>query len=101
MPQDALGKPPADKRLQLLDSGSASESRRPRRPPDRGARVAAPQSSALRSLWRGEQPDSYGLFAVIDTTAAALMALEAEHSVESARDAAQGLWEARARERLG
>ena len=72
----------------------------PRRLPDRVASVDAPSTAPLRALWRGEREDRYGEYAVVDTTAAALMSLENHHSVDSARTAALSLWQNRNCERL-
>jgi anthranilate phosphoribosyltransferase len=90
-------KPQADTRLQLLREGRRSVLTLPRTMAGRVAAVASPDVEPLRELWFGGEsgPASYGLQAVLATTAAALLLLEEGISADSARLRAAELWQGR------
>lgn len=88
-------KPQADTRLCLQSGGEPREETLPR---CRNGRVDSVQQLSvqpLRSLWRAETEEAYGLDATIATTTAALLLLEPEHDCVSARAQALQLWKDR------
>jgi anthranilate phosphoribosyltransferase len=93
-------KPPADTVLHWQTGSESGTVLLPRTGETRVAPVPAPNTSPLRTLWRGEVPDPYGEAATTATTAAALLLLGAEPSVSGARRLAANLWEKRDRGRL-
>ena len=93
-------KPQADTRLLLLEDSRERELKLPRTLPDRVAPVDAPRSAPLKSLWQGDETDSYGLDAVLATTAAALLLLEPEWDLQRCRDHSLALWQQRNPEHL-
>lgn len=93
-------KPQADTRLQLLSDGQLSEISLPRTLAEKVAPVSAPSVAPLRSLWRGETEDEYGLDALLGTTAAALLTLEPGTALSECQLKAQQLWQQRDRSRF-
>ena len=94
-------KPHAETRLMHWVDGKGFEQNLPRRISGRVASVEQPNTAAVASLWRGERSDEYGEFAVIDTATAALLVLQPELTIDSARQLAAEFWERRNRDRLG
>jgi anthranilate phosphoribosyltransferase len=94
-------KPQADTRLCLLHDGHQLELVLPRLLTRRIDSVASPNVEPVRSLWRGNSSDDYGLAATLATTAAALLVLIPGLGLESAQQQALQLWESRDRSRLG
>ena len=93
-------KPQADTRLHLLSQGKTQELSLTR---SLSLRVASKDNlsvAPLRTLWHGTATDDYGLDATLATTAAALLALQAELSLESATEQANKLWQERDKSRL-
>jgi anthranilate phosphoribosyltransferase len=93
-------KPQADTTLHLLVEEEDLEIIMRRCRQDRVTAVAATGIAPLRLLWRDELADSYGLAAVLQTTAAALLALRPELDLPAARESALRLWQQRDRQRL-
>ncbi len=93
-------KPSADTRLHWLRPASTSTVSVPRTLSSRAEAVARPSVLPLRSLWRGDSEDQYGLDAAVGTTAAALLLLGAADTIPDARERALRLWHARDRRRL-
>jgi anthranilate phosphoribosyltransferase len=94
-------RPQADTRLLLLREGRREEISLPRSLEERVASVAAPHTRPLVELWRGSTEDTYGLEAVTATAAAALLLLDSDPDLATARQRAVKLWKARDRARLG
>jgi len=93
-------KPQADTRLCLQSGGEPREETLQR---SRSGRVDSVQQLSvqpLRSLWRAEAEDAYGLDATIATATAALLLLEPKHTPTSARTLALQLWTDRDPQRL-
>lgn len=88
-------KPQADTHLMYLRDGEFSEVSLPRTIDERVARVGAPSADPLRTLWRGEDTDSYGLAALLATAAVALTAIDSDLTIETAHAKAQSLWDQR------
>lgn len=88
-------KPQAQTRCLLQREGEMLEFTWPRPLQGKPETVTAPGAPALRSLWRGAGPDSYGELAVVETTAAALLLLRRADHVEAARTLAKSWWENR------
>ena len=93
-------KPQADTRLHLLCAGKTQELSLTRSLSLRAASAGFPSVEPLKALWRGSATDDYGLDATLATTAAALLVLQPELSLESARDEANELWQKRDKSRL-
>jgi len=94
-------KPQADTRLYLLANGERQELRLERSQSERVSSVAGKLSILpLQELWRGNSQDDYGLDATLATAAAALLLLEPEQTIASARQQAGELWQQRDRSRL-
>lgn len=94
-------KPQADTRLYLLANGERQELRLERSQSVRVSSVAGKLSILpLQELWRGNSQDDYGLDATLATAAAALLLLEPEQTIASARQQAGALWQQRDRSRL-
>ena len=93
-------KPQADTRLHLLNNGEQRELSLPRVLHHRVSSVELPSVEPLRELWCGSSQDSYGLNATLSTTAAALVLLKPELSLESALQLAAELWQRRNLSRL-
>jgi anthranilate phosphoribosyltransferase len=93
-------KPQADTRLQLLSHGEFSEITVERTRNSKVAPVDAPSVAPLRSLWRGESEDQYGLDALLATTAVALLALEPDWDLPQCQEKSLELWTTRSKERL-
>lgn len=93
-------KPQADTRLTWLSKDHCSDSLLKRRVNERVASVDVPSVDPLRALWRGQEDDSYGLDAVLATTAVALSLLEENLELDAARAKATKLWAERDTTRL-
>jgi anthranilate phosphoribosyltransferase len=93
-------KPQADTRLHLLWLGKTQELSLTRSLPLRVASKESLSVEPLKALWHGNAIDDYGLDATVATTAAALIALQAELSLESATEQANKLWQERDKSRL-
>jgi len=94
-------RPQADTRLLFLREGRREEISLARSLEERVASVGAPHTRPLVQLWRGSTEDTYGIEAVIATAAAALLLLEGNPDLATARQRAVQLWKARDRARLG
>lgn len=99
-------KPQADTRLNMLTGTRTEEVLFARSIVDRVAPVTAPSVTALREMWRnGTLTDNasanYATQAVLGTTAAALLLLQPELDLASARHHAHTLWQARNTGALG
>ncbi|MFT4825418.1 MAG: anthranilate phosphoribosyltransferase [Halioglobus sp.] len=93
-------KPQADTHLMYLRGRKFTETLLSRTIEQRVTRVDAPSVEPLRALWRGENTDSYGLAAILATTAVALTALDSNLSLDAAGQRAQQLWEHRDQTRI-
>ena len=93
-------KPQADTRLHLLWAGKTQELSLTRSLSQRVASAGFPSVEPLKALWRGSATNDYGLDATLATTAAALLVLQPELSLELARDEANELWQKRDKSRL-
>ena len=93
-------KPQADTRLLLLEDGVEREISLPRSLPNKVAAVEKPDTTPLQALWTGVSEDTYGLDAVLATTASALLVLEPGKSMEDCLQRSGELWKDRGRERL-
>jgi len=93
-------KPAADTRLHLLSAGKTQELSLMRSLSLRAASVGFPSVEPLKTLWRGSATNDYGLDATLATTAAALLVLQPELALDSARDQATELWQKRDKSRL-
>lgn len=93
-------KPQADTRLQLLVGAATRQLLMQRTVDTRVASVDELGVAALRSLWRGDEHNPYGLEAVLATTAAALLLLKPELDIKLARDLAAAMWRDRDIRRL-
>ena len=93
-------KPHADTRVHLLYEGTSTQFPLQRSLPERAPPVDAPAVAPLRSLWRGESDDRYGLAAVLATTAAALLVLGPQRGWHAANAQAAELWRMRDASRL-
>lgn len=93
-------KPHADTRLLYLDTNQAREITLPRSIEQRVKPVETPRTAPLRALWRGEIEDSYGLGAILATTAAVLALLQPGLDMPEATAQAHSLWLARDKNRL-
>ena len=94
-------KPQADTRLYLLSNGQREEQQLKRSRSERVTSVAGELSTLpLQELWRGSSQDAYGLDATLATAAAALLLLEPQRTIASARQQAGALWQQRDRSRL-
>ena len=93
-------KPHADTRLSLLQGGQMQEMVLPRGLIQRVDSVDSPGVEPVRSMWRGSASNHYGLSATLATTAAALLVLVPQLSLEAAQQQASQLWENRNPARL-
>ena len=93
-------KPHADTRLSLLSDKQLQEIALPRYLTQRVESVVSPSVEPVRSLWRGSTSNHYGLSATLATTAAALLVLVPEISLESAQQQASKMWNSRDSTRL-
>jgi anthranilate phosphoribosyltransferase len=85
-------KPHADTRLSLLQDRQLREMAFPRCLIQRIESVDSPSVEPVRSMWRGGTSNHYGLSATLATTAAALLVLVPELSLEDAQQQASQLW---------
>jgi anthranilate phosphoribosyltransferase len=85
-------KPHADTRLSLLKDRQVTEMTLPRCVTQRVESVELPSVEPVRSLWRGDISNHYGQTATLATTAAALLVLVPELSLEEAQHQASQLW---------
>ncbi len=93
-------KPQADTRLLLQSNGQRRELLLTRSLGRKVAPVAAPSVAPLRTLWRGDDEDDYGLDAMLATTTAALLTLEPGWDLDRCRERALQLWQGRDTGRL-
>jgi len=93
-------KPHAVTRLQLLTDGAALEHEAPRCFPGRADSVEQPATSPLRTLWRGEAENHYGLEATLATAATGLLATARATNWTGARQQAEQMWRERDTTRL-
>lgn len=91
-------KPHADTKLMLLSPEGKQEIVHSRIVEGRVASVTAPDTQSLRALWCAEAEDSYGLEAVLATTAVALLTVGSQATLKTARDRAEQLWHERDQE---
>jgi anthranilate phosphoribosyltransferase len=90
-------KPQADTRLQLLCDGKLLETLLPRTRSGKVDSVSARSVAPLRTLWRGDGEDNYGLEATLATTAVALSLLETKPNPATTCARAEEIWQARDR----
>ncbi|TXS93038.1 glycosyl transferase family protein [Parahaliea maris] len=93
-------KPQANTRLLFQRQGEGIEATFQRALGDRVAAVEQPDVAPLRSLWRDEERNEYGLLATLSTCASALMLLRPELEASEATVEAERLWHARDAARL-
>lgn len=93
-------KPQADTRLQLLSESNTTELLLNRSLGEKEPSVHIPSTEPVRLLWRAQSSNRYGLEAVLATTAAGLLAVQPELSLEQARESALQLWNNRDHQRL-
>lgn len=93
-------KPQADTRVHLLVGATRTQQQLPRVLGARAAPVDTLSVEPLRALWRGQSDEAYGTSAVLGTTALALMLLDPQRDIDTARQLAQSLWRKRDKARL-
>ncbi len=93
-------KPHARTECHLLKDGSLAMINWPRSLAGKPDSVAAPGAAALRDCWRGTAADGYGLLAIQNTAAVALLLLDQAPTPEDALALAADWWQQRDREWL-
>lgn len=88
-------RPDADTPLALLRDGEVQHITLSRVQPQRSPKPEHPSGAALRALWEETVHCSYGIDAVLGTTAVALLALGHARDVDGARHEALRLWQQR------
>lgn len=93
-------KPQADTAVSWILNNEAQEDTHVRTLHDRPVRVDAPAVEPLKSLWRGDSQNSYGLDAVISTTQITLRLLDASLTPHTAHELALSMWHSRNKNQL-